>query len=130
VLTLESEGPQWDADGKMIEGKTAKYRDVIEWKSDDHRVLSSHSQGPDGQWQHFMTAHYRRMKRAPDQCPAGVLLQGGGPGGRLRHVAGDAPVDQFDDAVAARRQPRIVGDDQEGRADLAVHAPQQREHVV
>lgn len=44
------------------EGKTAKYRDVIEFKSDDHRVLTSHMQGDNGQWQKFMTAHYRRKK--------------------------------------------------------------------
>ena len=37
VLTLETEGPDMTA-----EGKTAKYKDVIEFKSDDHRVLTSH----------------------------------------------------------------------------------------
>ena len=42
------------------DGKLAKYRDVIEPKSDDHRVLTSHVQGEDGSWQSFMTAHYRR----------------------------------------------------------------------
>ena len=40
----------------------AKYRDVIEWKSDDHRTLSAHVLLPDGTWQKFMTAHYRRKK--------------------------------------------------------------------
>lgn len=55
VLTLNSEGPSMTGDEKM-----AKYRDVIEFKSDDHRVMTSHMLGDDGQWHHFMTAHYRR----------------------------------------------------------------------
>ena len=57
VLTLDAEGPSMAADGKM-----AKYRDVIEFKSDDHRVLTSHVLSDDGKWQQFMTAHYRRKK--------------------------------------------------------------------
>jgi hypothetical protein len=55
VLTLDAEGPSMAADGKM-----AKYRDVIEFKSDDHRVLSSHWLDDDGDWRQFMTANYRR----------------------------------------------------------------------
>jgi hypothetical protein len=55
ILTLESEGPSMTGDGSI-----GRYRDVIEFKSDDHRTLTSHAQGADGQWQHFMTAHYRR----------------------------------------------------------------------
>jgi hypothetical protein len=57
VLTLDSEGPSMAAEGKM-----AKYKDVIEFKSDDHRVLTSHMLGDDGKWQQFMTANYRRKK--------------------------------------------------------------------
>jgi hypothetical protein len=57
VLTLNSEGPGMSGDGTL-----AKYKDVIELKSDDHRVLTSHVQGEDGSWQSFMTAHYRRKK--------------------------------------------------------------------
>lgn len=57
VLTLESDGPDFE-----IEGKLAKYWDVIEWKSDDHRVLTSHVLGEDGKWNQFMTANYRRKK--------------------------------------------------------------------
>jgi uncharacterized protein DUF1579 len=57
VLTLETEGPNFSAGGKM-----AKYRDVIEFKSDDHRLLTSHTLGDDGEWHQFMTANYRRKK--------------------------------------------------------------------
>jgi Protein of unknown function (DUF1579) len=59
VLTLESEGPSM-AEG--AEGKMAKYKDVIELKSDDHRVMTSHMLGDDGEWHRFMTASYRRKK--------------------------------------------------------------------
>ena len=55
VLTLEAEGP--DAEGKM-----AKFRDVIEVKGDDDRVLTSHMLGDDGQWRQLMTANYRRKR--------------------------------------------------------------------
>jgi hypothetical protein len=57
VLTLDTEGPGMAGDGKMV-----KYKDVIEFKSDDHRTLTSHMLGDDGKWQQFMTAHYRRKK--------------------------------------------------------------------
>lgn len=57
VLTLSTEGPNIAAEGKM-----ARYKDVIEFKSDDHRVLTSHMQGDDGKWHGFMTANYRRTK--------------------------------------------------------------------
>lgn len=55
VLTLDAEGPSFSGDGKL-----AKYKDVIEWKSDDHRVLVSSCLGDDGASHLFMTAHYRR----------------------------------------------------------------------
>jgi hypothetical protein len=57
VLTLEVEGPDMAGAGKM-----AKYRDVIEFKMPDHRVLTSYMLGDDGTWHQFMTAHYRRTK--------------------------------------------------------------------
>jgi hypothetical protein len=57
VLALEAEGPSMTE-----EGKTAKYKDVIEFKSDDHRVLTSHVLGDDGKWNQFMTADYWRKK--------------------------------------------------------------------
>jgi hypothetical protein len=59
VLTLDTEGPAMAGDGKM-----ARYRDVIEFEGDDHRVLSSQVLGDDGQWHRFMTAHYRRKGSA------------------------------------------------------------------
>ena len=60
VLTLEAEGPKMGPEGPA-EG-TAKYRDVIELKSDDYRTLTSRMLGDDGEWHHFMTAHYHRRK--------------------------------------------------------------------
>ena len=57
TLTLESDGPAMAGDGTL-----ARYRDVIEFRGNDHRVLTSHVRGEDGQWQMFMTADYRRKK--------------------------------------------------------------------
>ncbi|HSG21438.1 MAG TPA: DUF1579 domain-containing protein [Azonexus sp.] len=56
VLTLNSEGPAMCTSGTM-----AKYRDVIEIVSGDHRTLSSYILGDDGEWRPFMRADYRRM---------------------------------------------------------------------
>jgi hypothetical protein len=58
ALTLETEGPSMAAP----ESKIARYRDVMEFKSNDHRVLTSHTLGEDGVWHQFMTVHYRRKK--------------------------------------------------------------------
>jgi hypothetical protein len=55
VLTLDTEGPSMAGGGKL-----AKFKDVSELKSDDHRVLTSHILGDDGVWRAFMTATYRR----------------------------------------------------------------------
>lgn len=55
VLTLHSEGPSM-----AVEGQMAQYKDVIEFKTPDHRVLTSFCLGDDGQWQQFMTANYHR----------------------------------------------------------------------
>ena len=57
VLTLDTEGPDFATEGKMT-----KYKDVVEFKTDDHRLLSSHMLGDDGKWTGFMTAHYRRKR--------------------------------------------------------------------
>jgi hypothetical protein len=56
VLTLNAEGPSF-AD----ETKITKYQDIIEIKSDDHRVLRSQFQQDDGTWHEFMIANYRRV---------------------------------------------------------------------
>jgi hypothetical protein len=56
VLTLEADGPSFSGDGSM-----ARYRDVVEIVSDDHRVLKAQVLGDDGQWFQFMTSHYRRQ---------------------------------------------------------------------
>jgi hypothetical protein len=57
VLTLNAEGPSM-----ATEGKIEKYKDVIEFKNDNHRVLTSHMLGDDGEWHGFMTANYRRKR--------------------------------------------------------------------
>ncbi len=57
VLTLEAEGP-----GFSDQSTTALYRDVVEFKSDDHRVLTASVRNDDGTWTTFMTSHYRRVK--------------------------------------------------------------------
>lgn len=62
VLTLDSEGPSFAGNGTMV-----KYQDIIELVDDDHRILSSRVLQPDGTWQPFMTAHYRRV---PATTPA------------------------------------------------------------
>jgi hypothetical protein len=57
VLTLYADGPDFTSPEK-----TGKYKDLIEFKSEDHRTLSSHFQDENGAWHHFMTANYRRKK--------------------------------------------------------------------
>ena len=57
VLTLDTEGPAMGGGAK-----TAKYRDIVEIKSEDHRVLSSVVQGEDGNWHEVMRANYYRAK--------------------------------------------------------------------
>ena len=57
VLTLDTEGPDFSGGPDMV-----KYQDIIEFVNDDHRILRSQLVGPDGKWNQFMTAHYRRQK--------------------------------------------------------------------
>ena len=57
VLTLNAEGPDFSGGPNMV-----KYQDIIEFVNNDHRTLKSQLLGPDGKWNHFMTAHYRRQK--------------------------------------------------------------------
>jgi len=55
ILTLSAEGPSFAGDGTI-----AKYEDIIEIKSDGHRLLRSRVLGQDGKWNEFMVGHYRR----------------------------------------------------------------------
>lgn len=58
ILTLETEGPNMMDPAK---GST-RYRDVIEFKSADHRTLTSFA-NVDGNWVQIVTANYRRMPK-------------------------------------------------------------------
>ncbi len=57
VLTLEAEGPSFTGDGK-----TAKYRDVYEFKSKDEIATKSEMLGDDGKWVNFMKGTVKRKK--------------------------------------------------------------------
>jgi hypothetical protein len=57
VLTLSAVGPSLAGDGKML-----TYQDIIELKSDDHRLLTARVQKDDGSWQQFMSMEYRRRR--------------------------------------------------------------------
>lgn len=54
-LTLDTEGPDFSGGPNL-----ARYRDSLAFISDDHRVLTSEVLDEDGQWQQFVTVHYRR----------------------------------------------------------------------
>jgi hypothetical protein len=56
-LTLEAEGPDM-----ANPGKTALYRDIYEFKSNDELAISSEMQGADGKWIVFMTGKAKRTK--------------------------------------------------------------------
>jgi len=55
ILTLNAEGPSFSDPTK-----SCMYQDIIEVKDASHRILRSQYQGENGEWTHFMTAHYRR----------------------------------------------------------------------
>ncbi|TVQ52749.1 MAG: DUF1579 domain-containing protein [Phycisphaerales bacterium] len=57
TLTMFVQGPSMnpDAGGAMV-----KYKDVIELKGRDERIMTSHVLGDDGQWRCFSTLTYRR----------------------------------------------------------------------
>ena len=54
-LILYSDGPSMSGEDTL-----AKYKDVIELKSNNHRVMTSHVLNNDGQWHQFMTVNYHR----------------------------------------------------------------------
>lgn len=57
VLTLEAEGPN-----PMDHFKTARFRDITEFKSPDERVLRSQIQQANGEWVTFVTGVARRTQ--------------------------------------------------------------------
>jgi len=56
-LTLETEGPF-----PPVPGSVSKFREVTEFKSDDHRVFTSSRLGEDGNWSTHLTIDFRRKK--------------------------------------------------------------------
>ena len=59
VLSLDTEGPAFDDNGKMTD-KMTNYKDVITLKSEDHRTLTGNMLTKDGSWFEMMTMHYYR----------------------------------------------------------------------
>jgi hypothetical protein len=58
VLTLNTMGPEMSEKG--VGDRLVAYQDRIEFKDDNHRVLTSSSKGKDGNWQQFVEMHYYR----------------------------------------------------------------------
>lgn len=56
ILTLESEGMC------PLEGRVCQFRDTIEFKSPDHRVLTGARLGTDGKWTTMVTVNAKRKK--------------------------------------------------------------------
>lgn len=57
VLTLESEGPDFEKPGE-----TANYRDIIEIVDDGERLFRAEVQNESGEWIEIMTARYRKIR--------------------------------------------------------------------
>lgn len=57
VLTLDTTGPSF-----MDPATTTRYQDIVELVDSNTRLLRSQSQMPDGSWQQFMTATYKRVR--------------------------------------------------------------------
>ncbi|HEX8452857.1 MAG TPA: DUF1579 domain-containing protein [Longimicrobium sp.] len=55
ALVLSTRGPS------VEDGSITDYRDTIEIRAPDHRVLTSSYRLASGEWTLFMTAHYRRV---------------------------------------------------------------------
>lgn len=57
TLTLHTEGPDM-----MDPTKSRQYKEVLELKSDNERLFSSHMLGDDGNWTQIMSAIYKRSR--------------------------------------------------------------------
>jgi hypothetical protein len=57
VLTLEAKGPNM-----MKPGELSNYRDILTFKGDDTKVMTSQMQQEDGTWKEFMQIEYKRKK--------------------------------------------------------------------
>jgi Protein of unknown function (DUF1579) len=62
ILTLDSEGPNFSESADSGCVAIAPYKDIIEFVSNDYKILTSKILMDDGTWNHFMTAHYYRRK--------------------------------------------------------------------
>jgi hypothetical protein len=56
VLTLESEGPDWERPGQ-----TLRSRDIIELEDAESRLFRTEILGQDGTWREMMRMRYRRV---------------------------------------------------------------------
>lgn len=57
VLTLETEGYMPTSPDTL-----SKFKDITEFRTNDHRVFTAHMLGQDGKWTQLMTTHYRRTR--------------------------------------------------------------------
>ena len=57
ALTLSAEGPSMQGDGSL-----SQYRDVHEFRTKDHRVVTSYVRDAGGTWQQFIEMNYHRLK--------------------------------------------------------------------
>ena len=55
-LTLRAQGPDCSGNGRMVQ-----YRDVITFRDDNHRELTSYMQAENGEWTQIVKATYRRQ---------------------------------------------------------------------
>ncbi len=111
--------PDLHAEGKLVPGKTSKFRDVIAFQDDDNRTLTSFMQGDDGEWMQIMQERYRRRSRArggaskPDASdpvqfvavPPGVQQGLEAVVGRGRHACSCARAAVRAPSAGSRRQP-------------------------
>lgn len=56
ILTLEADGPN------PMTGKNTKWRDIIEFKSDEHKLMKSEMLGEDGKWVQCMSLEFKKKK--------------------------------------------------------------------